>query len=77
MTDSFNATGTLEDGVFKPYGEEAKSEAAAFADLAPAAQKSLADAGITTVEQAKALGHDGLVALPDIGKAAAEKILAL
>lgn len=48
-----------------------------FAELSPAVQKSLAEAGITTLEQAKALGRDGLIALDGIGEVSADKILAL
>lgn len=56
-----------------PPGEPASP----FADLAPAAQKALADAGITTAEQAKALGAEGLEKLDGIGPKTAEQILAL
>lgn len=52
-------------------------ESGAFADLSPAVQKSLADAGITTLEQAKALGRDGLIELDGIGEVSAKLILDL
>jgi hypothetical protein len=48
-----------------------------FNDLTPAVRRSLEGAGITTVEQAKELGRDGLIALDGIGEASADKILAL
>lgn len=48
-----------------------------FAELSPAVQKALETAGITTLEQAKALGRDGLTALDGIGEVSADKILAL
>lgn len=52
-------------------------EPSPFASLSEAVQKSLADAGITTLEQAKALKKEGLVALEGIGDVTADKILAL
>lgn len=78
MNDEFGASGTFENGVFKPYGEEVKPEPSGpFASLSESVQTSLKDAGITTLEQAKALGKAGLVKLPNIGEITAMDILAL
>lgn len=78
MTDEFGASGTFESGVFKPYGEEVKPESSGpFASFPEPVQTSLKEAGITTVEQAKGLGKDGLEKLPDIGPKTASDILAL
>lgn len=88
MVDDYNSSGSMVAGVFTPYSETNKPPQEAleppsltpddpFASLSESMQKSLADAGITTVEQAKALGKDGLVALPNIGEKTATDILAL
>ncbi len=76
MTDSFGASGTFKNGVFKPYGEEVKPSSP-FASLPEPVQKSLADAGITSVDDAKKLGEAGLIKLPNIGAAIAKDILEL
>lgn len=68
------------DGAIALQKAKADAEAKArnpFADFPEAVQKSLADAGVKTAEEAKLLGLEGLVALEGIGKSTAEKILAL
>jgi hypothetical protein len=57
--------------------KQADKPTSPFASLPAATQKALETAGITTVEGAKALGKDGLVALEGIGDKGAEAVLAL
>lgn len=79
------STGKLKDGAFVAFKSQSEADASLkpqapdgpFASLPEPVQKSLADAGITTVEQATALGKEGLMKLKNIGEATADDILAL
>ncbi len=69
----FMVNGELVDPNGNPVGEPSGP----FASLAEPVQKSLKDAGITNPAEAKALGLEGLMKLPEIGKVTATDILAL
>lgn len=67
-----------ENIILGAHDEAADSgDTSPFASLSESVQKSLADAGITTVEQAKAKGEAELIKLPNIGEKTANDILAL
>lgn len=65
--------GELVDPNGNPVGEPSSP----FTSLSESVQTSLKEAGITTVEQARALGKDKLITLEGIGDKTAESILAL
>lgn len=73
----FLVRGVLVDHNGEPV-KKAKAEKkpdGPFTGLSPAAQKSLAEAGIKTVAEAKTKGREELIKLDNIGEATASSIL--
>lgn len=68
---------TNKDPALKAQESGASTTESPFASLSPAVQAALEKAGITSVEQAKALGAEGLEKLDGVGEVSAGKILAL